>query len=111
MSLICAILLLAVPEPATVTTVRSDGAVFPATRQTPRRQKSRAVRVWTSGQALPAPGTWRDAIEPPGGGSRVAPAGDTAAPLPDQVLFDVSGRGHVTPLVSRRPARRPSTRP
>lgn len=59
-------------------TVRSDGAVGPQVCQTPRREQRRRTRITTTTQALPAPDSWHDGIDPPGGGLTVAPAGTVA---------------------------------
>lgn len=59
-------------------TVRSDGTVGPQVSQTPRREQRRRSRITTTTQALPAPDSWQDGIDPPGGGLTVAPAGTVA---------------------------------
>lgn len=59
-------------------TVRSDGAVSPQVSQTPRREQRRRSRITATTQALPAPDSWQDGIDPPGGGLTVAPAGTVA---------------------------------
>ncbi len=59
-----------------VSTLRSDGAIFPQVRQFTRQQKLRQVKVSGSIQALPGYRAWSRTTEPPSGGTFVAPAGD-----------------------------------
>jgi hypothetical protein len=81
-----------------VRTWRSDGAVFPAVRQTRRQQDPRRTRVSASTQALPAEGSWEAALEPPGGGRFVAPAGSVEAEPDLPVILELP----VPPLRSPR---------
>ena len=62
-----------------VQTHRSDGAIFPAVKQTKRVQRQRQVRVSGSRQALPAPQVHSAMQEPSRGGLFVAPADDALA--------------------------------
>lgn len=66
-------------EAAEVRTSRSDGALFAATAQQPRRERARRVRIVSSVQALPAPGQWSRTLDPADGGVTVAPAGRPVA--------------------------------
>jgi hypothetical protein len=64
-------------EPSlTVSTHRSDGAIFPAVAQTKRLQRQRRVRLSGSSQALPNLATRTPIHEPASGGMFVAPASE-----------------------------------
>lgn len=62
-------------------TTRSDGAVAPQVRQSPRREQRRQSRITTTSQALPAHDSWQSTIDPPDGGLTVAPAGTAAGDM------------------------------
>jgi hypothetical protein len=83
-----------------VATHRSDGTGA-GVREVPRRVARRDARVVRSTDALAKPGAWRARIEPPGGGVRVAPAGEGGA---DETAPVIVARPRVT-LPSADPAR------
>jgi TolA-binding protein len=79
----------------TVSTQRSDGAVFPQVRQRVRQQKTRLATISGSQQALPAQNTWRGNHEPASGGRFVADASES-----------YSGGNNSPPVVLVSPRRR-----
>jgi len=72
-----------------VTTYRSDGITAPQVKAEVRRERPRQVRITRSSDALPPVGSFVDAIEPVGGGVRLAPASTESQTVPLAILYEV----------------------
>ncbi len=89
-----------------VSTYRSDGVTASQVKAEVRRENPRNVRITRSTDALPAKGSFFEAIEPVGGGVRLAPASTEAAPLPMAIVLDVEAPPRQRPPTRKaRPAR------